>query len=93
MSYFPRTALDTNLKIEREWRTSLQEESVKDKERIGAMQMELKQLEKLKKVRTIVIVALPVIRRETVSSVVCLHGRHFSKWKFRVAILGFHMTS
>ncbi|XP_020612593.1 RUN and FYVE domain-containing protein 2-like [Orbicella faveolata] len=44
-----RTALNTNLKIEREWRTSLQEESVKDKERIGAMQMELKQLEKLKK--------------------------------------------
>ena len=47
---FYRTALNTNLKIEREWRTSLQEESVKDKERIGAMQMELKQLEKLKKV-------------------------------------------
>ncbi|XP_027038008.1 RUN and FYVE domain-containing protein 2-like [Pocillopora damicornis] len=44
-----RTALTTNLKIEREWRTSLQEESVKDKERIGAMQMELTQLEKLKK--------------------------------------------
>lgn len=44
-----RTALDTNLKIEREWRTSLQEESVKDKERIGALQMELKQMEKLKK--------------------------------------------
>ena len=48
---FYRTALNTNLKIEREWRTSLQEESVKDKERIGAMQMELKQLEKLKKVK------------------------------------------
>lgn len=47
---FYRTALNTNIKIEREWRTSLQEESVKDKERIGAMQMELKQLEKLKKV-------------------------------------------
>ena len=46
-----RTALTTNLKIEREWRTSLQEESVKDKERIGAMQMELTQLEKLKKVQ------------------------------------------
>lgn len=44
-----RTALTTNLKIEREWRTSLQEESVKDKEKIGAMQMELTQLEKLKK--------------------------------------------
>lgn len=47
-----RTALDTNLKIEREWRTKLQEDSVKDKERIGAMQMELKQLEQLKKVRS-----------------------------------------
>ena len=45
-----RTALDTNLKIEREWRTKLQEDSVKDKERIGAMQMELKHLEQLKKV-------------------------------------------
>ena len=45
-----RTALDTNLKIEREWRTKLQEDSVKDKERIGAMQMELKQVEQLKKV-------------------------------------------
>ncbi|KAK2568300.1 RUN and FYVE domain-containing protein 2 [Acropora cervicornis] len=44
-----RTALDTNLKIEREWRTKLQEDSVKDKERIGAMQMELKHLEQLKK--------------------------------------------
>ena len=48
---FYRTALNTNLKIEREWRTSLQGESVKDKERIGAMQMELKQLEQLKKVQ------------------------------------------
>ena len=46
-----RTALTTNLKIEREWRTSLQEESVKDKERIGGMQMQLTQLEKLKKVQ------------------------------------------
>ncbi|XP_067053656.1 RUN and FYVE domain-containing protein 2-like [Acropora muricata] len=44
-----RTALDTNLKIEREWRTKLQDDSVKDKERIGAMQMELKHLEQLKK--------------------------------------------
>lgn len=44
-----RTALDTNLKIEREWRTRLQEDSVKDKERIGAMQMELKQLAQIKK--------------------------------------------
>ena len=51
MFLFYRTALNTNLKIEREWRTSLQEESVKDKERIGAMQMELKQLEQLKKVQ------------------------------------------
>ena len=50
MLFLHRTALDTNLKIEREWRTSLQEDSVKDKERIGAMQMELTQLEKLKKV-------------------------------------------
>ena len=50
---FCRTALNTNLKIEREWRTSLQEESVKDKERIGAMQMELKQLEQLKKVQSV----------------------------------------
>lgn len=30
-----RTALDTNLKIERDWRTSLQEESVKDKEKVA----------------------------------------------------------
>ena len=51
--YFNRTALDTNLKIEREWRTSLQEESIKDKERIGAMQMELQQLQKLKKVHSL----------------------------------------
>ena len=50
---FYRTALNTNLKIEREWRTSLQGESVKDKERIGAMQMELKQLEQLKKVQRV----------------------------------------
>ena len=53
MFLFYRTALNTNLKIEREWRTSLQEESVKDKERIGAMQMELKQLEQLKKVQRV----------------------------------------
>lgn len=53
-----RTALNTNLKIEREWRTSLQEESVKDKERIGAMQMELKQLEKLKKVVVVLLLFL-----------------------------------
>ncbi|KAM7449926.1 RUN and FYVE domain-containing protein 1 [Porites harrisoni] len=44
-----RTALDTNLKIERDWRTSLQEESIKDKEKVAAMQVELKQLETLKK--------------------------------------------
>ena len=49
-SYFTRTALDTNLKIERDWRTSLQEESIKDKEKVAAMQVELKQLETLKKV-------------------------------------------
>ena len=52
-----RTALTTNLKIEREWRTSLQEESVKDKERIGAMQMELTQLEKLKKVQRLCFIS------------------------------------
>ena len=54
-SYFTRTALDTNLKIERDWRTSLQEESIKDKEKVAAMQVELKQLETLKKVTVCVI--------------------------------------
>lgn len=54
-SYFTRTALDTNLKIERDWRTSLQGESVKDKEKVAAMQVELKQMEKLRKVRICVI--------------------------------------
>lgn len=54
-SYFIRTALDTNLKIERDWRTSLQEESIKDKEKVAAMQVELKQLETLKKVTVCVI--------------------------------------
>ena len=54
-SYFTRTALDTNLKIERDWRTSLQEESVKDKEKVAVMQVELKQLETLKKVTVRVI--------------------------------------
>ena len=54
-SYFTRTALDTNLKIERDWRTSLQEETVKDKEKVAAMQVELKQLETLKKVTVCVI--------------------------------------
>ena len=58
MFLFYRTALNTNLKIEREWRTSLQEESVKDKERIGAMQMELKQLEQLKKVQRVLCIRM-----------------------------------
>ena len=58
MFLFYRTALNTNLKIEREWRTSLQEESIKDKERIGAMQMELKQLEQLKKVQRVLCIRI-----------------------------------
>ncbi|KAK3702965.1 hypothetical protein QZH41_012404 [Actinostola sp. cb2023] len=44
-----RLALETNLKIEREWRINLQEELHKEKERMGAMQQTLNQHENLKK--------------------------------------------
>ena len=47
-----RLALETNLKIEREWRINLQEELHKEKEKIGALQQTLNQYENLKKVST-----------------------------------------
>lgn len=48
--YSYRQALETNLKIEREWRTNLQEDATKDKKRIASLETELEQLDKLRKV-------------------------------------------
>ncbi|EDO44969.1 predicted protein, partial [Nematostella vectensis] len=44
-----RSALETSLKIEREWRTNLQEELHKEKERIGSLQQSLRRMDALKK--------------------------------------------
>lgn len=48
------STLEGDLRIEREWRQSLQESDVKDKEEICKLNMEIQKLKLLKNVSTVV---------------------------------------
>ncbi|XP_031548653.1 RUN and FYVE domain-containing protein 2-like [Actinia tenebrosa] len=81
-----RLALETNLKIEREWRMNLQEELHKEKEKVGAMQQTLNQYENLKKEYQALIerhAALKKIHCEQETALVEM-GSHLSNSQLKV---------